>query len=152
MNSTRLTTVIFTLFMAVLWFPAIQKIFTLKWEKPLMGDIPALEEVKFSWDNWISEKYQKYTTGNTNQSFGFRPYFVRLHNQILYSLFNRASARDIIVGKKNYLFEKKYIDSYLGKDFAGADGEPARRTACAHAAGLRDRLPNREKDTGYRIR
>lgn len=119
MNSTRLTAVIFTLFMAVLWFPAIQKIFTLKWEKPLMGDIPALKEVRFSWDNWTSEEYQKYTVEKINQSFGFRPYFVRLHNQLCFSLFNKANARDIIVGKKNYLFEKKYIDSFLGKDFIG---------------------------------
>jgi len=54
-----------------------------------------------------------------NDSIGFRPDFVRLYNQLEFSLFSNTHAAKIIIGKKGYLFSDEYIYSYTGKNFVG---------------------------------
>ena len=48
-----------------------------------------------------------------------RNIFVRINNQIDYSLFNIPNSEGIVIGKEGYLFEKDYIRTCLGKDFLG---------------------------------
>lgn len=56
-----------------------------------------------------------------NQSFGLRPLYLKLRNQIDFSLFNKANAKSVILGKDGYLFEERYIEAYYGRDFIGQD-------------------------------
>lgn len=55
------------------------------------------------------------------QNFGLRPLYVRLRNQIDYSIFNKPNAKSVIIGKEGYLYEKQYIDAYYGRDYIGED-------------------------------
>ncbi len=50
---------------------------------------------------------------------GFRNFFVRLNNQIDFSLFDKANADGVVVGKDKMLYEYDYIRAYTGGDFVG---------------------------------
>ena len=65
-------------------------------------------------DSWMSGQYQIQFTRWFSQRFGLREIFVRLNNQIFYSLFDKSYMYDqkIIVGKKKQLYERAYIDDY----------------------------------------
>ncbi|HIP32185.1 MAG TPA: hypothetical protein EYG86_05440 [Crocinitomicaceae bacterium] len=103
----------------VLFTPLLQMKYSYFSEKELHGAIEAVEQPKLSVDSWLSGEYQNQSNDYFNQNFGFRPYFVRLHNQFYYSTFNEPKARDVVVGKDDFLFEENYIKAYLGRDFIG---------------------------------
>ncbi|MDD2637033.1 MAG: hypothetical protein PHW82_16185 [Bacteroidales bacterium] len=88
--------------------------------KPLKGAVINAEKPSFKLKSWFSgdyqEKYEKYT----NDNIGFRPWFVKLYNQIQFSMFNEATARGVIRGKDDYLYEINYIKAYNGDDFIGS--------------------------------
>ena len=89
--------------------------------KPLSGDIILAKKPGINQRNWLEASYQDSLEQYYNDKIGFRPVFVRLRNQICYSLFNEANARGIIRGKEDYLYEKNYIKTYYGLDFLGED-------------------------------
>ncbi|PKP19816.1 MAG: hypothetical protein CVU05_10530, partial [Bacteroidetes bacterium HGW-Bacteroidetes-21] len=121
MTKARFHIVLFLIFLGILWLPLIQKTFTLKFEKPLMGDFKTTELVPFSRASWFNESFQNSIISWSNESFGLRSDFVRLHNQFFFWVYGKAFANGVVVGKDQYLYEKKYIDSYLGNDFKGED-------------------------------
>ncbi len=71
--------------------------------------------------SWFSGDYQHQEEKYLNESFGFRNTCIRIHNQLAYSLFQKAKANSVIIGKEHFLFEGNYIDAYYGNDFVGAD-------------------------------
>lgn len=71
--------------------------------------------------SWFSGDYQHQEEKYLNESFGFRNTCIRIHNQLAYSLFQKAKANSVLVGKKHFLFEGNYLDAYYGNDFAGTD-------------------------------
>jgi hypothetical protein len=79
------------------------------------------EPANFNFKNWISADYQlsveKYLINHNPIS----PFFVRLKNQIDYSLFEEINISNGIVCKDFYLFQKDYIDAYVGTDFIGKE-------------------------------
>jgi hypothetical protein len=86
---------------------------------PLRGAITKIEKPKLTFATWFSEDFQAGSEKYLNQNFGFRNFFVRLNNQLKYTLFNTAQANGVIIGKQQYLYEESYILAYLGKDFIG---------------------------------
>lgn len=88
---------------------------------PLKGAIAKIEKPDLSVVNWFSEAYQTQIEKYLNQNFGFRNFLVRLNNQLKYSFFNKAQANGVIIGKKNYLYEESYINTYYARDFIGKD-------------------------------
>lgn len=84
--------------------------------RPLSGDITYPKEDTLSLKNWFEGNYQKKKEECINDLFGLRNFCVRLNNQIAYSLFKVAKANEVIVGKNSYLYEEKYITSFMGKD------------------------------------
>ncbi len=87
----------------------------------LKGDVITAGEALFSFSGWFSGDYQTETEKYLNDNFGFRNVCVRINNQLEYSLFKKVNAKDVIIGKDNYLFEGSYIRAYFGSDFIGAD-------------------------------
>lgn len=69
---------------------------------------------------WLDGSFQQAVNDNVQYTAGFRPDFIRLRNQVDYTLFRKANAR-VVVGRNGNLFEQEYIDAYLGKDFAGVE-------------------------------
>jgi len=89
--------------------------------KPLDGYYIDATKVNFTWKDWFSATYQEKEDKYLNDHFGFRSFFIRLNHQWRFSLFNKAKAQWVTVGKENYLYEKGYIDTWYGSDFIGYD-------------------------------
>jgi len=87
----------------------------------LKGDVTYPEDVIVNKSSWFTSEYQEKKETYLTAMFGLRSLFVRLNNQISYSLFNKAKANGVIIGKETYLYEKGYIDAYTGKDYLGDD-------------------------------
>lgn len=87
--------------------------------KPLHGVTVEKTISRFNGESWFSFDFQQSIQHYIGDNFGFRPFFIRLNNQLFYSVFQESTNEAVVVGKENYLFETKYIDSYLGDDFYG---------------------------------
>jgi hypothetical protein len=120
-QSKTLRRLIFLLLLGVLVVPHIQNKFKLFTIKPLQGAITNAPDSFFSVHEWFSGNYQEQKTKYINESFGFRNLFVRMNNQLEFTLFNYARANEVIIGKENYLYEKNYVKAYYGLDFVGKD-------------------------------
>ncbi|HKJ78660.1 MAG TPA: hypothetical protein VKA10_03950 [Prolixibacteraceae bacterium] len=105
----------------LLVLPALQSKFHFVRLAPLKGAISEPEKEYLNLSGWFSGSYQEGEEKYLNNSFGFRSWFIRINNQLTFSLFNKAKANGVVVGKKNYLFEENYIKAYYGKDFIGRD-------------------------------
>ncbi len=88
---------------------------------PLKGDVVLNNNPGFSFKGWtegsFQEKFEKYI----NDNIGFRPWYVRVRNQVAFSLYGRLNAAYVIWGKEDYLYEINYIRAYNGDDFVGED-------------------------------
>lgn len=105
--------------MLFLFVPIIQNISHFKWIKPLKGAYVELKDPLVSTEGWFNGKYQEEKSNFLNQNFGLRNYYVRLNNQIDYSVFNKANVAKVVVGKGGFLYEDDYINAYYGNNFAG---------------------------------
>ena len=103
----------------LLLIPLVQQLTAIVEINPLKGAITELEKPGFSINKWFQGEYQTEAESYLNEKFGFRNSFIRLNNQIAYSLFNKAKAYGVIIGKEDYLYEEKYINAYYGSDFVG---------------------------------
>lgn len=111
--------ILFILIIVGLFLPLIQYQTNLVVVKGLHGSFKKNTQTDFSISDWFKNTYQNNFDSYFNQNFGFRAPFVRLHNQLDYSLFGKVHANGVIVGKEEYLYEENYIRSYLGADFIG---------------------------------
>lgn len=68
---------------------------------------------------WFDKSFQEAYDKHWSTSFGGRDWYVRSYNQVDFSLFKKANARYVVVGKNNCLYESGYLDAYAGKDFVG---------------------------------
>lgn len=105
----------------IMMLPMVQHYSSLVEEWELKGDIKEIPSVPLTQSSWFSGKYAKDTDNYITNNFGLRTYAVRLDNQLAYSLFGETRAKQVVIGKENYLYEKTYIDSYTGKNFLGKD-------------------------------
>ncbi|HYQ56088.1 MAG TPA: hypothetical protein VEP89_01990 [Draconibacterium sp.] len=119
MKNQKTKILLFTGFVFVLILPLIQAKVDLFHEEPLHGGVIIAQKPENSYAGWFSGEYQSDMEKFINDNIGFRPFLVRLHNQIQFSLFRQASAKGVVIGKDNYLFEQAYIDAYHGQYFKG---------------------------------
>jgi len=89
--------------------------------KPLHGYYVESEKNKFSLKNWFEGTFQEKGDQYFIDHFGFRSFFVRLNHQWRYCLFNIIKARNVVIGKENYLYEEHYIKTCYGNDFMGEE-------------------------------
>lgn len=66
--------------------------------------------------SWMSGEFQTSFEDWLGDHIGFRGTFVRIYNQLEFSLFSISHAKDVVVGRESYLFEQRYIDAHLGID------------------------------------
>ena len=88
---------------------------------PLKGDVRVTERPAFNSEKWFEGSFQEDFEKYINENIGFRPWFVRVRNQITYSLYGKLNAAYVIRGKENYFYEINYIKAYNGTDFIGKD-------------------------------
>jgi hypothetical protein len=108
---------IFLLFLLIL--PALQGKFHFVKTAGLNGYFVPQKKPLFRKSNWYSGTYQDSLSTYYKENTGFRSDYVRLYNQVDFSLFSIPHAGKIILGKKGYLFGDEYITSWLGTNFPG---------------------------------
>lgn len=111
-------------------------------QAPLEG-LSTAEKPAFNREDYWSLKWQNDYDKYLNDNFGFRPFFIRLINQVNYSLFNVSKAPGVVIGKNGQLFIESYIDEYIGRNFIGrsAISENVRKIRV-----LQDSMKRRGKD------
>lgn len=57
--------------------------------------------------------------GFLEEHIGMRSMLVRIHHELDYQLFGKTHSPGVVIGKEGMLFERDYIDEYLGKGFLG---------------------------------
>lgn len=87
--------------------------------KNLKGKYKKTERPKFTASQWLDGSYQKKMDGRTKSHFIIRSILIKLRNHLDFHLFDKVNAGSIKKGKENILFERKYIESYLGKNLVG---------------------------------
>ena len=117
----RLKWICFVIIAFVFLLPALQKIVKPFSPKPLKGYFEPSYRPVLSLAGIKSGDYQEKMGRHLERSLGLREWLVRFCNQIDFSLFSLSHARQVVVGKEDYLFEEPYIDALLGHDFIGKE-------------------------------
>jgi len=110
---------LFIFIVILLFIPMLQQNLNLFPKNTLRGSFELAKKPELSTQNWIEGEFQSKSQSYLNDHLGFRPFFVRIYNQIHYSFYNIAKANGVIVGKSNFLYEENYIKAHLGIDFIG---------------------------------
>ncbi|MEZ5146596.1 MAG: hypothetical protein R2759_05790 [Bacteroidales bacterium] len=111
--------ILFVIIMIVMLLPAIQREFKIMPDKKLQGDFKLADKPVFSWESWNEGVFQTDFDKWLEDHIGFRNFFVRINNQIDFSLFSEVHADGVVLGKENVLYEFDYIREYTGNDFVG---------------------------------
>lgn len=131
MKDKILHNILFWLLMAFLCLPALQQCVGLFHFKELEGFVATEEPVKLSWGTLKDDSFQKYCGRRAKNEFGFREFYIRAYNQLMYSCFSQSTNDNIVIGKDGELFLKQYTNVTTGKslkeDFGTVDS--ARRAA-----------------------
>ncbi len=85
----------------------------------LSGSVYEPERPVFSITGFASGKFQKTAEKYISEKSGLRAIFIRIRNQLHYSIFHKIYAQKTIFGKNNFLFEKDHIEAHLGLDYLG---------------------------------
>ncbi len=107
------------LFLLVLAAPGLDSFLNFGKFNKLHGAIVLEKDTTFSLKAWWTGGYQHQKEKYLNDNIGLRPAFVRINNQLDYSLFGKMHAHDVVMGKNQELFEDNYIKAYYGKDYIG---------------------------------
>ncbi len=117
--NNKLKTATFILLLMVLVLPVIQQGTGIFKPKPLKGQEDPAPYPAFTLKSWFKDEFQVQFNKATEEAVGFRPVLIRAKNQLEYSLFRKANAMGVVVGKDRYLFESDYIRAYTGRDYLG---------------------------------
>ncbi len=109
------------LMFVVLLLPVVQQFTNFPKISALNGAVTVPKKPEISLKAYFNATLQDSMDKWVENTVGFRPDLVRLHNQIKYSLFDTISARGVIFGKDNFLFELNYIKAVYGLNFVGYD-------------------------------
>lgn len=84
--------------------------------KPLFGSYIKNEYKDLSFSSWFDGSFQEKMEEYLMLENYLSPFFIRVYNQIDYSLFDKVHMDKGILGKKNYLYGEEYVDAYYGLD------------------------------------
>ncbi|NML66854.1 hypothetical protein HHL22_16740 [Hymenobacter sp. RP-2-7] len=105
----------------LLLLPAIQAYWPLVPMGALGGVTAEAAAPQFNWEALKTGRLQPALETYTTDHLGFRPWLVRLYNQLVFSGFSITRSPDVLLGKNGVLFMPTYIQAYLGKDVMTAD-------------------------------
>lgn len=115
----KIKPLLLSFFFVIICIPLLTKLFGINQLKPLDSVSIKFRYEKLSLSNWLENSFQSSFSEYMNANLGYHAFFVRLRNQIDYSLFDRIHSKKIIKGEKDILFRKDYIQAYYGEDFVG---------------------------------
>jgi len=108
------------LFLLVLYVPMMQQFFKpFNNEYTLYGSYTEAKDTAFTKTTWFGGKYQGKEEKFLNENFGFREFFVKLDNEITYSVYGDLKLLDVFRGKDGYFFNSSFFNTYWGRDYKG---------------------------------
>ena len=125
-KSARTQRRVLRLLLALLVLPALQAKWPLVPVRPLGGYAGEVPRAHFSWRGLWQNTYQPQLENYLNARLGFRPWLVRLRNQIAFSAWHKLLTPALVLGPDQNIYQQGPVDSYLGRDFIG-EAEIARR-------------------------
>lgn len=120
----RIKNILFTAILLLLVLPGLQGRFNFVAEKKLTGAFtvtPKPDFREFTWKSWLNGSFQEDYDKRLEQHIGLRNTFVRINNQLSYSIFNQANAEGVIIGRNHELFEEDYLKENTGLYFIGEE-------------------------------
>ena len=121
MNLEKKKNILFIIIILLLILPLFQEQTSFFKIKELKGSFEKDSLPELNFKDYYSGEFQENFNNYLEQNIGFRPFFIRVNNQIDFSVNNKANTNWVVVGKDNYLYEQNYITSFLGRDFLGKD-------------------------------
>ena len=121
-------------FTAILLLPLAQMRFHFLHETELRGVTLETRRPSWAFAGWWSGTFQKDFEAWFDENLGFRGYFIKIDNQIGYSVFHDASSKAVdrpVLGLKGMLYEEAYVQALNGSAI------PAEADLAALAARLR---------------
>jgi len=113
--------ILFGFIIVLLSIPMIQYYTQIVNEPALKGVTVNSQPGEFSAQNWFNGSFQSKELDYINENIGFRRDMVMVYNQYYYTVYDEIRAEKVVKGKSGYLYERSYIDAYLGIDFVGED-------------------------------
>jgi hypothetical protein len=104
----------FVFLVMLLFLPIGQRFLKFHTVIPLNGAQPFSQYPTFHLKDWHKGTYQQLVELFVKDNFGFRNSLLRYTNSLDLVLFQTANAKDVVVGKDNYLFFDYNIENYLG--------------------------------------
>lgn len=108
--------VLFIVLMVLGLMPLLQGWLRLIPIKPLTGVVEEIEKPTFSFDAYCSGSYAKGVEDYASRHFGFRELAIRFYNQYLWSCYHKTYAKDVVAGKKGWLYYPQSVSDYYGKE------------------------------------
>ena len=101
----------------MLTLPAIQRKFEIWKPKTLNGSFTLAHYEEFSLTKWFDVSFQQQYDKYLEDHIGFRTRYIRFFNTIDFHLFKKSHANGVLIGENNFLYEERYINSYLGRNY-----------------------------------
>lgn len=118
---TLLKRLLLGLLLVLVLVPVIQARYHFSKEAGLAGAFTVAPHPELTWAGLRDNSFQPAFEQYLEDRIGFRPYLIRLRNQLSFSLFRVARSSDIVVGEHDVLFQPGPIESYLGHDLLAED-------------------------------
>lgn len=103
----------------LLVLPALQAKFQVVKLEELGGYSEPAPNPTFSPAGLLDNSFQTGLEKYLEDRIGFRPWMIRLRNQLAYSAFGLGRANNTVLGQDDILFDGNAIDTYLGKNYVG---------------------------------
>ncbi len=133
----KLKNILFGVLLTLLCLPFIQRYTRLFAVSDLYGAFIAPPPAERNLKNWFSGEFQEAYTAHFDYNIGFRPTFIRIHNQYLYSAYKKSSSY-ASAGRKGQLYAFDYWEAYRGFNSVGRDTVAHRyKQLCALQDSLR---------------
>lgn len=102
-----------------LGFPMLQKRFGFFKEAVLDGSFNSSTDTVLTFKSWFDKSYQSKKESFMNENFGLRNHYVKLNNQVDFSLFFDIHVNDVFRGKNNYLYSHLFYNGFSGSKYKG---------------------------------
>ncbi len=106
-------------FLVLVSLAGLQGSFGFFQERELTGGRGLAKPGTWAADSVWSGAFQSQTLRYLDDRMGFRNSLVRLNSQLNFAVLRMSVFRNVVIGRDHFLFEGGYVDSYLGKNYAG---------------------------------
>ncbi len=110
-----------TIILSLFFMPIFQKTIGLFKEPQLYGHFHKEERPKLNPKAWFDGSFQDRYDTYIRDNIGFNAFFIRVFNQVNFSLYKTTNTKDVAIGKNKYLYSINNYEQYFGIDTLRSD-------------------------------